>query len=453
MDAGASTSARRVVWLIAVLAVLTQSLSATFLVKEFTTPNAATDIARHLVDTGEMRTENFWTRLRGPYPPPTEPLRMFHLPGEPLYLAAGFKLLPTATDRYLHVPVTVLLIVAACAAAVRVAGTRAGLIVGLLACLNPYTLLHGPVWDDLFLGAALEWTVFLAALNALRLQNKARDAAAEAADRPARIRGSRRGVWSLAVIAGAAAAMATLTRSQSMLTLGGFAALVVLLPRLRPAWPVAVLVVVGVTLAAGGWGLRNRVVMGHFTIGSSHDGITLYESNYPHAVEAVRDTGQVERLNAKYMADDYDRTRDLGEFEADAYFRRRATDSMKANPLGVLAAVPIKAWVTLTGWDFAMPAKSPRNLVSLATNAILLLLATAGVATTLRRWQWRNPAHQLLLAVALTGGGAVILLLVIGPVGLRYRMTIEPLVWLSASVFVRDRLGPASRPTRPQPQN
>lgn len=443
-------SARPVIWLIVLLALLTQALSATFLVTEFFTPNASTAIARQFAATGEMRTELFWVRLRGPYPPPAGPLRMFHLPGEPLYLAGGFRLLPTAAERYLHVPVTVLLIAASCAVAVRLAGPRAGLLTGLIACLHPYMLLHGPVWDDVFLGAAMEWTVFLAALCAVGRPG----AAPEAPSAPGRRPGlSRRRVWTLAAVAGVATAVATLTRSQSMLTLGGFAVIVVLLPKLRPAWPVGVMIGLGAVLAAGGWGWRNHVVMGRFAVGSSHDGITLWESNYPHAVEAIRTTGQVEMLNGRYMAEDYARTHDLGELEADAYFRKRAIDSMTANPLGVLAAVPIKAWVTLTGWDFGAPARSPRNLVSLATNAVLLLLAAAGVVTTMRRWKGSDPAHQLLLAAALTGGGAVILLLVIGPVGLRYRMTIEPLLWLSAAVFISDRFGPASRPTRGEPQS
>src|ERR1700754_3823992 len=66
------------------------------------TPNASTSIAHNLSRHGTFEG-GWWHRLRGPgasadagFP------KMFHLPGEPLYLAAGFTLLPEVLYRYLH---------------------------------------------------------------------------------------------------------------------------------------------------------------------------------------------------------------------------------------------------------------------------------------------------------------------------------------------------------------
>ena len=112
------------------------------------------------------------------------------------------------------------------------------------------------------------------------------------------------------------------TSAQLVLLLAGMAGL--LLPPLRPIRPEALTALAGVVLALSAWGYRNYRVMGHFSIGDTHSGISLWESVYPSAREALLTRGQTEVLNDERMQGDFAITASLGEFDANRYFERRA---------------------------------------------------------------------------------------------------------------------------------
>ena len=95
---------------ILVLCAPLQIVAALWWVDEFDTPNDATSIARNLIQTGEYLDYAGW-RLYGDSAGQADaPLRMHQLPGEPLYLAAGFSWLPAFLWRFLHLPVVLLLV-------------------------------------------------------------------------------------------------------------------------------------------------------------------------------------------------------------------------------------------------------------------------------------------------------------------------------------------------------
>jgi hypothetical protein len=136
---------QRVLLIVLTSCLAVQIVSATVQRRSFETPNSATMIARSMVAKGEFEVAG---------------LRAWQLPAEPLYLAAGLAALPDALWRYLHVPVVVAFVAAITVAATAVGGPAVGLTAGLLATLDPFVVVHGPVWDDVMLAGALEWTAF-----------------------------------------------------------------------------------------------------------------------------------------------------------------------------------------------------------------------------------------------------------------------------------------------------
>src|SRR5262245_6751213 len=92
---GARAGLVRTLTLVGVLACGLQTISATLQQRSFETPNTSTETAETLVRSGEYAL--------GPLSEFPGSPRAYQLPGEPLYLAAGFLLLPPAAWRYLHV--------------------------------------------------------------------------------------------------------------------------------------------------------------------------------------------------------------------------------------------------------------------------------------------------------------------------------------------------------------
>src|SRR5258708_15108055 len=136
---------------------LALQLAAVRFVPSFETPNASLLIARNLAEHGSYGCNVCWSRLHGPDAGSEQgPLRMFHLPGEPLLLAASFRFLPPPVLHYIHIPVTVLLLMTAVYWGLKLGGAAVAITTGVVASLQPFILLHGPVWDDTFLSAALE---------------------------------------------------------------------------------------------------------------------------------------------------------------------------------------------------------------------------------------------------------------------------------------------------------
>lgn len=405
---------------VAGVTLVVQCLSATFVAKDLTTPNASTLIARALVARGEFSVPA-WHRLRGPDGDvPAEPLRAFQLPGEPLYLAAGFRL-PAVLWRYLHVPVTVLLVSSIAAVGLLMGGSRLALATGLVANLDPFVLVHGPVWDDTFLVAALEWCLFALVLIGIRY-------------RPAR--GSHTSVrLALFTMVALLAGCAAVTRATSQVLLGGFGAAAVCLPSFRAVRAHGWAMLVGVFLALMVWGARNAAVVGTFYLGSSHNGLTLFESNYPHAREAILRTGTAEGLSRTHMGPQFSAVARAGEVEADEHFTREAWSYILASPVDVARTAALKLFVSATGYNFALPASSPRNLVPTASNVLLLAFGLWGLCT----WWRRGLDHPVgWFTIAGIATSVTLAALALGPTGMRYRIGLTGFLYLGVASAMTD---------------
>lgn len=392
-----------------------QLAAASLVVTDFGSPNYSTLIAKNLAEHGAYVCDPCTDRLYGANPL-VGPLRVFHLPGEPLYLAACIRYLPKGLLHYTHAPFTALLVFSASYVALKLAGKLVAVVAGLLAALEPFIVLHGSVWDDAFFGAALEWTVF--ALLVMALENGSRSGAGW--QRALRL-------TLFAVLAG----YASITRTSSQLTLLALALAILVLRSLRPIRPEALAAIAGVILALAAWGYRNYSALGQFAIGSSHDGISFWESVYPSAREALLTLGQTEYLNDKRMQEDFARTASLGELDANRYFFRRAVRYLLAEPADVVRTALVKIAVGSVGLKTSEPFMSARNLVGFLSNFVLLVLAAFGAAVLPfrvgrpQRVLWRCVAGSTLLVY--TG------LSIIGPIGLRYRMSLEPVLWICAA--------------------
>jgi len=399
------------------LCLIIQIAVATWIPIQWETPNFASAIARNLASGGSFVCDAGW-RLHGPAGgPEAGAVRMFHLPGEVLYLAAAFRWLPSFLLHYVHVPLTVLLVLATVYVGCRLHGPRLGWFAGFFASLQPFVILHGPVWDDAFLSAATEWTVF-ALLFSLH-------GGGPGVAGPVKTPALR--LLAIGLLAGYAA----ITRSSSQVFLAGTALLTLFTPSLRQLRSGAVAMLIGIALAVGSWGVRNQLTMGTWVVGTSHDGITLWESVYPSAREALLTRGQTERLNEQRMQDDFANTARMTELEANRYFTHRALQYMLAHPLDVARTATIKLAVGMSGWSPPESPFTPRNLVAIVSNALLLLLAAHGAMTMQFPGGWPGP--RLWLVIVAMAVLSFLALTCVGPVGLRYRMSLEPVLWILAA--------------------
>jgi hypothetical protein len=356
-------------------------------------------MGRMLAATGRLELPN-WSRLKGEPSPGDPPLRAFELPGEPLWIAAGTRTGLDVWD-YWNVPVAALLIVSISAVALALGGPTLALIAGIVAAIDPVTLLHASNRDDAVLGSALLWAVF--AIIALRWRGL--------------------GDVALFVAAGAAA----VTRLEAVL-------MIVPLLVLRPVRRAAVIAVAGVVVALSVWGLRNQRVLHHFMVGSTHDGITLWESNGPLALKSLS-LGQVDilSLNKGIMAPIFAETRDLDEVGADAFFRREAMRYMTSHPLDVARTAVAKLAVSIASIHPNLPLTAPRNLAAMLENALLFVLAGLGLARL-----GRSPLATVFAGMCLV----TLALLAIGPAGMRYWLTLRGGLWILAAFSISSRLIP-----------
>ncbi len=203
-------------------------------------------------------------------------LKFFHSPGHPLLLAFFFKLLPASLERLIHVPIAAGFIVAvALVLQAWMRDLRIALLASLIVGLNPFYIIHGPVFDDTFLGATQEWLLLVMIIGLARKQ--------QATSSPAG--SSNRHLATIVVLSLMLAwsAWMAVTRSSSVAVFGLIALAVHLFASLRPFRMPMRLVVLGMMIGLGCWGVRNKLIVGQFALGTSHDGITLWESNYPQA--------------------------------------------------------------------------------------------------------------------------------------------------------------------------
>lgn len=415
---------------LAALCLAVQVASAALLAPERGSPNAATVLAATLVETGEYAARAWPTRHPDDPGVPGPALRAYLLPAEPLYIAAALAWLPGWLLPFLHAPIVALYATAIAACGVLLGGWRVGLLAGLLAALDPFVVVHGPVWDDTFLAAALEWAVFAALL------------AASAGWRlgPARpSRGSRVAVLGFVLLASAAASLARMPSQVTLLAVG-------LALAVRPSWrlarPAALAAATGVVIALAGWGLRNDAVLGTVFLGTSHDGITLFESNSEVARRSILETGTAEGYAASALAPHYAAVATLPEIEADAHFRRAAWSEVRRRPLDAAATSLLKIVVSVIGIDFGDAWISPRNVVAVGWNVALWMLAFAG----LLRWRRAGAGPVVLLAAVMASLIAAITLgiLAAGPVGLRYRMSLAGIGYILAGYALTSRAGAPS---------
>lgn len=424
-----SSGGGRVLATIAGVCLFVQITSATLIVRDLESPNAATRIARTLVSGGGFAIAPAATPDDTPVPAVRpQPRRAYQLPGEPVYLAVAFRLLPSACEPYLHVPVTLTLILAITAVALAAGGARVALLTGLIASLDPFVVIHGPVWDDLFLAAAAEWTLFAWLITELRRRSRGSIPGVRAAAR-------RHGVAFAAVVC--LAAFAALTRMQSQILLGGAGLAVLTVPSLRPVRWMGGAIILGIAVGLGLWGARNQAVLGTPLLGTTHDGKTLFESTYATARPTILEHGVAQNYRWERAPASLAGVELLDELEADRRFARAAWHYIRTNPLDVAGTGAFKIGVSLAGIDFGVPLASARNLLAIGTNATMLGLAGWGF------WLWtRRPSDErrLVLRLAAIAGIVTLSFLAIGPVGLRYRISLAGFAYIGLAVWLLSTL-------------
>src|SRR5262249_39118717 len=102
-----------------------------------------------------------------------------------------------------------------------------------------------------------------------------------------------------------------------------------------------------------------------------------------------------------------------------------------AKPEDVAHTAFVKIAVDLLGLKLEEPLWSARNLVAELSNLMLLVLAAIGV--NMLPFSAQRPQLQLWRSIAASSLLAYVGLSVIGPVGLRYRISLEPVLWICAA--------------------
>jgi hypothetical protein len=395
-----------------------QVISATFVLTSFGTANSGASIANSLAQRGIYACA-WWPRLKGDRVRPEDgELRMFHLPGEPLYLAFGFRFLPAWAHRYMHVPVTVLFVAAVAAVAGYLGGRSLCLLTGLVAAAQPFVIVHGPGWEDTFLEAALVWT--LVALLGARLRRPGE-----------RLPSAPLWAWGRWLLIAALAGYASITRSLSLPLLALLAVAVCLLPRLRPARRDGAAMVAGIGIALGLWGLRNYLVCGELVLGDTHVGIGVCEANCAHSRPLILEIGGCEGMNDVTMTDHWPRTEPLTEAEANRYFLKVGLDYIRSHPLDVLQTGLLRTALgvtTLRPWE---PLTTAKNLHALTWNSLLLLLAGFGAASARLRGASAAALLVTVFFVLVTGG--VWTMIFFGTFFQRYRIIFDGFLWIGAA--------------------
>jgi len=406
---------------VSALALGVQLASTTWWLKPYAMPNVSLVIAYNVASSGRYEGGS-WARLKGTIVPTDPPLRSYHLPGEPLYLAAGLALRRPAIFAYWHVPVAVLLVFVVAATVLVLFGPEVALFSGVIAALDPVTVVHGPVYDDTFLGAALLWTVGALMICRWVAAIRANDGA-RTCDGPA-------ATVALVVAAGWAA----VTRTELTLALAGVAACCLAVPALRPLRRTGALVGAAVLIGVGAWTTRNAVVQHHLIIGSTHDGLTLWESTAPQATRALA-FGQVDALSTDpaIVGSLWRQTVGADEAGADQVFFHAALHGIAAQPTRVVELAVRKVALSIAGVRPELPLTSSRNLVSIA---VTILLALAAVLGWRRAPSTRAAVGRMPTIAACALGLETLGVLSLGPVGLRYWVAWRPVLWILGACAV-----------------
>lgn len=392
-----------------------QIVSASASSRSLESPNLSTSIAERLAASSVYGT-TAWAVLRGPHAPaPAEMLRAYQLPGEALYLAAGFRWLPAWSWRWLQVPIVVLLVLCVGAAAFRVGGRRMALAAMALVALDPFIVIHGPVWDDTVLGVALEWAVVAALVSALHDRSRA-----------------GRSVL-VAGLAAIAAGVAGVTRATSFFGLLGVTMTVLLWPRLRAARLPAGAALTGLAVGKLAWGLRNLMVLGVFFTGATDTGIAIWRANAATARESLWTTGVTEGISLEEIAPMYARASALDEIAADRMYRRATLARLMSAPIDCAHTALLKMGASLSGVDLSRPLAGVPNLPSAMFNVGMILLGLLG-------WRRLSPVASPAIAGLRVSAACLVVvtiaMLAVGTVGLRYRLDVGVAAALGASALV-----------------
>jgi hypothetical protein len=128
-------------------------------------------------------------------------------------------------------------------------------------------------------------------------------------------------------------------------------------------------------------------------------------------------------------------TREMTEAEANRYFGRRALQYIVESPSEFSRLAARKAFYTFTSIRPEQQLASPRNLVGLGANVLLFVVGTFGLTGWLRDRQQRSrskPYAMLLIPLVLT----TLLVVAIGPIGMRYRIALDGILWICAGMGV-----------------
>jgi hypothetical protein len=377
--------------------------------------NAAQEIAGNLAFHGGYYGGN-WVRLKGVRRPQDPPLRAFNLPGYVWYAALMWRTFPQ-WHRYIQIPVVILLTVSVAWFASTVGGPLLGLIAGLMATLDPFIVVHGPVWDDAVFNTALLWLLFGIAAHRWR-------------------HATVHSRWPELTLVAILATLAALTRTEAQALLVVLAACVWLLPTLRPLRLISLTAVIATVIGITAWGIRNERTLGTFLTGSTHDGITLWESNGPVARTALG-LGQVDRLseNRAVMQPYWAATVSMTEPQADAYFRHQAVAYGLSHSTDVTRTAVAKLAVSISGIRPELAVADQRNVVSILDTGVLLIFALVA-AGRLAVGPANSVGQNALLVLSAVLTVSIVALLLVGPAGIRYWLTLRAGTWTMAAMSV-----------------
>ncbi len=374
------------------------------------------------------------------YDPPRYVERM---PGFPLLLAAGMKLLGenALALRLLLAAVGTLACGLVFCLGRELVDRTTGLIACLLAAISPTFI----VFSVLLLSETLFATMLLASLLAL-----ARLMRADQRDRYRAIPGDSKrlgrfdtaSAWR-AIVAGVLCGMATLVRPTWILVGPACALIDVVRSRLAARQLVqAGLLLLGLVAILAPWTIRNGRVTGHFVPTTLWMGPSLYDGLSPQATgDSDMRFIETDGLYARHDVPDF-------EFQADAHYRRAAIDFAWRNPGRAIELGCHKLW------RFVNPFPNAKQFANWAVwwgvglfEAPVLLLAVAGA------WRWRTLAGNWCGEVGpiiLTAGPVLYFALIhtvfVGSV--RYRLPAEYALLILTAVGIRWL---AERLVRPAP--
>lgn len=179
------------------------------------------------------------------------------------------------------------------------------------------------------------------------------------------------------------------------------------------------LVLVGLALAMVPWTVRNYLVTGHLVATTLWVGPSLYDGLNPEA-----DGDSDMRF---FETDAVMRRRDLSEYEMDRYYRARAWEFARENPLRVLELAGIKLARFWKPWPNAEQFDSPPIAAAVACGFIPLVVLAAWGGWIARKdlWGWVLTAGPILYFTAIH---------LVFVSSLRYRVPAEyPLAVLAAA--------------------